>query len=105
LSDEKKNIICCFSWYGRSIHVSNKGEWNFDTNKKPIDKIRIHGAAFAAIRTAQEDLMKKGSCIKCPVLLMCSNRSIKPDKTWRDEYMEGTIIFAILFLLEQYKTF
>jgi hypothetical protein len=45
--------------------------------------------------------MKKGSCIKCPILLMCSHRSIKPDKTWRDEYGEGISMFLSLihFLL------
>lgn len=37
--------------------------------------------------------MKKGSSIKCPILFMCSSRSIKPDKTWRDEYGEGIRIF------------
>ncbi len=87
--DKKTNIIYYFSWYGHSIHTSNKGEWNFDLNKRPIKNIRIHGPAFSAIRLAQQDLMRKGSCIKCPVVFMCSNRSIKPDKIWRD----GTIIF------------
>ncbi|CAF0770962.1 unnamed protein product [Rotaria sordida] len=82
-------------WYGRSIHVSNKGEWNFDLNKKPIDKIRAHGATFYAARSAQEELMRKGSCIKCPVLFMCSNRSIKPDRTWRDEYEQTDLILNV----------
>jgi hypothetical protein len=77
------------SWYGRSIHASSKGEWDFDCKKKPIDQVRIHGPSFAAIRLAQQQLMMKGSCIHCPVLFLCSNRSIKPDKTWRSEYEEG----------------
>lgn len=90
MSDKKKKyIICCFSWYGRSIHTSQKGEWDFDVKIKPIDKIRIHGPSFSAIRTAQQNLVKKGSCIKCPILFMCSNRSIRPEKAWRDEYGEG----------------
>jgi len=98
MSDKKKNIIRCFSWYGRSIHTTHKGEWDFDVKIKPIDKIRVHGSTFSAIRAAQHDLIKKGSCIKCPILLMCSNRSIKPDKTWRDEYGEGTRIFIVIIL-------
>jgi alpha-beta hydrolase superfamily lysophospholipase len=85
----------CFRWYGRSIHVTHKGEWDFDISKKPIDKIRVHGATFAAIRTAQEDLMNKSSCIKCPVLLLCSNRSIKADNTWRDEYTEADLLLNV----------
>ncbi len=27
--------------------------------------------------------------MQCPVLLMCSNRSMPAGKTWRDEYGEG----------------
>jgi hypothetical protein len=99
--DKKTNVIGYFSWYGRSIHSSHRGEWNFDIKKKSIEKIRLHGPTFSAIRTAQQDLMKQGSCIKCPILLMCSNRSIKPDKTWRDEYAEGTrLLFPIKIVLK-----
>ncbi|CAF2463194.1 unnamed protein product [Rotaria sp. Silwood2] len=83
------------NWYGRSIHVSNKGEWNFDLTKKPIDKIRIHGSTFSTIRSAQQDLTRKGSCIKCPILLLCSDRSIKPDQTWRDEYEQADLLLNV----------
>ena len=82
-------LLCYRSWYNRSIHSERKGEWNFDTEKIPIDIVRVHGSSFKAIYAAQEDLVKKGSCIKCPVLVLCSNRSIRPEKTWRDEYGEG----------------
>jgi hypothetical protein len=37
---------------------------------------------------------------------MCSNRSIKPDKTWRDEYGEGTKILTHSFSYQNlYKIF
>jgi hypothetical protein len=84
-------------WYGRSIHVSDRGEWNFDLNKKPIDRVRLHGSFFSAVHTVQQDLIKGRISIKCPILFMCSNRSIKPDKTWRDEYAEGIIILFIVY--------
>jgi alpha-beta hydrolase superfamily lysophospholipase len=83
------------NWYNRSIHSSHKGEWNFDIKKKPVDKIRVHGPSFYAIRLAQQDLMKKGSCISCPILLMCSHRSIRPDKIWRDEYDEADLLLNV----------
>ena len=82
-------LLFYHNWYNRSIHSERKGEWNFDTKKIPIDIVRVHGSSFKAIYAAQEDLVKKGSCIKCPVLVLCSNRSIRPEKTWRDEYGEG----------------
>jgi hypothetical protein len=67
---------------------------------KPIEKIRVHGSSWSAIRIGQQELVKEGFCIKCPILLMCSNRSIRPDKAWRDEYHQGTrIIFKIIIKL------
>ncbi len=85
------------SWYGRSIHVSGRGEWDFDLNKKPIDKIPLHGPFLSAVRTIQQDLVKRRISIQCPVLFMCSNRSIKPEKAWRDEYAEGMIMIYFYF--------
>lgn len=81
-----------FSWYTQSLHLAHKGEWDFDIQKKTIEKLRVHGPSFKAIYSAQEDLMKKGPCIKCPILMLCSNRSIMPGKVWRDEYGEGNWI-------------
>ena len=76
-------------WYGQSMHASSRGEWNFDTNKKAIDKVRMHGAFFGAIRAAQHALTQDDFCLTCPILFMCSNRSIKPGKAWSDEYAHG----------------
>jgi len=96
----RKSIDFDAGWYGRSIHKSSGGEWDFDLNRKPIEKVRLHGAFFSAVRNAQQSLIKNRMSIKCPVLFMCSNRSIKPDKTWRDEYGEGRIrIFLSISLI------
>jgi alpha-beta hydrolase superfamily lysophospholipase len=81
---------CC---YGRSLHVSQRGEWNFDVTKKSIEKVRLHGAFFSAVRMAQRDITKGNIHIPCPILLLCSNRSIKQDRQWRDEYAEGRACF------------
>ncbi|CAF2057262.1 unnamed protein product [Rotaria magnacalcarata] len=83
------------NWYNRTIHVSSRGEWDFDISKKPIDKIRAHGVSFAAIHRAQQELMSKGSCIKCPILSMCSHRSLKPDANWRDEYTQADLLLNV----------
>ena len=82
----------CFSWYNQSIHSAHKGEWDFDVQKKSVVITRFHGPSCKAICSAQEDLARRGSCIKRPLLLLCSNRYIKSDKTWRDEYSEGKAI-------------
>lgn len=86
-------------WYGRSLHSAHRGEWDFDTTKKSIDVIRLHGAFFAAVRAAQQDLMKNRLTVQCPVLFMCSDRSLRPEKTWRDEYAEGTPIIDFSSIL------
>jgi hypothetical protein len=80
-------------WYGRSIHMSERGEWNFDLNKISIEKVRLHGSFFSAVRAVQDDMIKGRISIKCPTLFMCSNRSIKPGKTWHDEYGEGVSFY------------
>ena len=94
-------------WYGRSLHVSNRGEWDFDLCKKPIEKVRLHGPFFSAVHAVQQGLMKGQISLKCPVLLMCSNRSIQTDKTWRDEYAEGMVnnLLSSSFLIHTCKFF
>ncbi|CAF3740275.1 unnamed protein product [Rotaria sp. Silwood1] len=82
-------------WNGRSLHVSHKGEWNFDTTKKPIGIVRIHGAFFAACRRAQLEVTQNGTSIKCPILFMSSNRSMKSEKIWRDEYAEVDLVLNV----------
>lgn len=82
----------CSSWYNRSIHSGHKGEWDFDIKVKSVEITRFHGASCKAIVSAQTDLARRGSCIKRPLLLLCSDRYIKSDKTWRDEYSEGKAI-------------
>ena len=76
-------------WYGRSLHVSHRGEWNFDPKKKSIEAIRLHGAFFGAVRAAHHDLQKNRFTVQCPVLFMSSDRSFRAEKTWREEYAEG----------------
>lgn len=83
---EGKNSI---RWNGRSLHMSHKGEWNFDLTKKPIEKVRMHGSFLAACRRAQCEVEQNGHLIKCPVLFMSSDRSMKSEKIWRDEFAEG----------------
>lgn len=79
-------------WYGRSIHRSEKGEWNFDVAKKPIEKIRLHGSFFSAIQTVQDDLANGKYKVQCPVLMICSSRSLRAGRQWRDEYAEGQFL-------------
>lgn len=77
-------------WYGQSIHRSGRGEWDFDLKKKPIDKVRVHGAFLNAIRPVHQAILRGEYHLQCPILFMCSDRSMKAGKEWRDEYHHGT---------------
>lgn len=90
--------------FGQTIHRSKRGEWNFDTKIKPIDKLRVHGPSFYAIRTAQQELLRQGSCIKNPILFMCSSRSIKPNKVWRDEYTQADLLLNVTTMRQAVAT-
>lgn len=92
------------SWNGKSLHVSQKGEWNFDTTKKPIDKVLVHGPFFRACREAQAEVKRNGHTIRCPILFMSSDRSLKGDKTWRDEYYGGNFMKFFINFSNMLKT-
>ena len=76
-------------WYGRSIHVSGRGEWDYDLTKKPVEKMPIHGPFLSTVQTYQAEIIQGQIKIQCPILFMCSNRSLRPGRTWRDEYTDG----------------
>ncbi|CAF1101293.1 unnamed protein product [Adineta ricciae] len=82
-------------WYGRSIHVSGRGEWNYDVTKKPVEKLPLHGPFLSTVRTYQEEIIRGQIKIQCPILFMCSNRSLRPDRTWHDEYTDVDLILDV----------
>lgn len=60
--------------YGESLLAKYKGEWSFDTTKKVIDTREKRWSWIRAIHKAHLEV-QKGLDIKCPVLLMSSDRS------------------------------
>lgn len=73
--------------YARSVHVAYKGEWEFNTDYKPIEGFPLYFAWLAAVRKAQHQL-HKGLDIACPVLVMCSTQSVN-QVGWDDRYMQA----------------
>ncbi len=68
--------------YPESLHKDYKGEWDFNINWKPTTSFPTYFGWFRAIRKAQKEL-QAGLNIKCPVLVMHSDKSYK-GKTWDD---------------------
>lgn len=60
--------------YGMSLHVSGHGEWEFNTEYKPLDGFRVTYGWLTAIRRGQAQL-HRGLDIGVPSLVLRSTRS------------------------------
>ena len=63
--------------YAKSLHKDHKGEWDFNTDFKPIRGYKINLGWVAAIYYGQQKL-QHGLNIPCPILVMYSSKSVTP---------------------------
>lgn len=70
--------------YGNSLSKKAKGEWEFNEEWKPVAVSTVNASWINAIHKAQTRL-HKGLDIKCPVLVMMSDKSYK-NKKWTDDF-------------------
>jgi alpha-beta hydrolase superfamily lysophospholipase len=63
--------------YGKSLHVSERGQWDYNTRWKPIKGFPVLAGWLRAIHRAQMELAK-GLRIDCQVLLLHAARSAWP---------------------------
>ncbi|MFI3315567.1 MAG: alpha/beta hydrolase [Rikenellaceae bacterium] len=70
--------------YAKSIHSQFYGEWNFDTSLKSLSDKRITSGWMRAIHTGHTTI-QSGMDIKCPVLLLYSDKSIKGG-VWSEDF-------------------
>jgi alpha-beta hydrolase superfamily lysophospholipase len=63
--------------YGKSLHVSEHGQWNYNTRWKPIHGFPVLAGWLRAIHRAQQEVAQ-GLHIGCPVLLLHAARSAWP---------------------------
>ena len=87
----KKNELSPF--YGESIHISMRGEWNYDLILKPVDGVPLYLAWLRAVSRAQRRV-KKGLDIKVPVLVLSSNYSFHPRK-WSEDIHYADIVLQV----------
>lgn len=83
--------------YFRSIHTSQKGEWDFDTRHKPEQLPPLYLAWIRAIRSAHKRV-KKGLHIPIPVLVMFSDKSTY-HKKWHEKALESDTILNVRDIL------
>ena len=60
--------------YGRSLHRTHGGEWDFDLTWKPLDSRPVHVGWLRGIRRGHAKV-HAGLDIRCPVLVLSSERS------------------------------
>ena len=81
------------SLYGDSIHISQKGEWDFDLTWKPLTGFPARAGWVRAIHRAQDEV-NRGLQLPQPVLLLHSSRSLRP-KEWVDEIHRADIVLDV----------
>ena len=76
--------------YGRSIHTSGDGEWDFDLTWKPISGAPVRIGWLSAILRGQARL-KHNLGLQLPVLVLCSTRTVT-DRTWSEAAKSGDTV-------------
>ncbi|GAA3919712.1 alpha/beta hydrolase [Litoribacillus peritrichatus] len=81
--------------YGQSLHITERGEWNYDLNWKPIISFPIYWGWLKGIMDAQQRL-QNGINLNVPVLVMYSDKSSTPILNfWREEFTETDVILDV----------
>ncbi len=81
------------SLYAKSLLAEYCGEWNFDTSLKISHNEPITAGWLRAISMAQSTL-QGGLDIKCPILVLYSDKSVKGGK-WSDDYLCGDSVLDV----------
>ncbi len=78
------------SQYQMSIHASERGEWTFNPDWKPVTGGVVRAEWLAA---AQRAIARAhaGLDLTMPVLVMCSNRTVRA-REWSDELLRGDAV-------------
>jgi alpha-beta hydrolase superfamily lysophospholipase len=79
--------------YAQSVHHSERGEWHFELQWKPIAGFPAYAGWLRAIALAQREL-QAGLAVACPVLLMHSARSLRA-KRWADELLRADAVLDV----------
>ncbi len=79
--------------YFESVHSSEKGQWDFNTEYKPKTGFPLYFAWVGAVRRGQM-AVKRGLDIPIPILVMCSEESYK-GRTWHEKVMSTDTVLDV----------
>lgn len=80
--------------YAHSLLKQFKGEWEYNTNWKMINGHPKKAGWIRAIQEAQQSI-QKGANLKCPVLILSSDKSFPETKEWNNEYLSSDIVLNV----------
>jgi len=79
--------------YAMSVHKDHTGEWDFNTDYKPIEGFPAYFAWLNAIKRGQDEI-KKGLNINIPILLLHASDSFKPKK-WSERVQKSDTVLNV----------
>ncbi len=79
--------------YGETLHRDHHGEWVFDLAWKPVASFPVRAGWLRAVLAGQRRV-KAGIDVAAPVLVLCSTRSLMPDR-WSEEAARADTVLDV----------
>lgn len=87
------------STYGKTLHKSERGEWDYDLNKKPLDGFPLYAGWFHMIQSAHQEV-EKGLSLPLPVLSLHSDQSRFARREPVDADFEADLVLNVAHIRE-----
>lgn len=86
--------------YGRYLHASTGGAWEYDLAWKPFAGYPMRAGMFASVR-AEQARLARGLNVDVPVLLCCSTRSGSPKAPSAEELRSADCVLDVRHMVER----
>jgi alpha-beta hydrolase superfamily lysophospholipase len=77
--------------YARSLHHEHEGEWQFDTELKPLTSFPVFAGWLRAVRQGHARL-QRGLDVGCPVLVLSSSTTAFPKEMGDDVHQNDVVL-------------
>lgn len=79
--------------YGQALHVSKRGEWDYDLDWKPLDSHPVRAGWLRAVLHGHRRV-QRGIDVGAPCLVLASSRS-RVVQEWQDEVFEADTVLDV----------